>query len=63
MKIHVKIYDKTKDKEDKEDEETQQQQSLVPNPVTEFTEASLPRYLVEQLQASPNFEKPTPIQS
>ena len=44
MKIHVKIYDKTKDKEG---DEAQQDNVLVPNPVTEFAEASLPRYLVE----------------
>ena len=60
MKIHVKIYDKSKDKEG---DKAEQDDFLVPNPVTEFSEASLPRYLVEQLQASPNFERPTPIQS
>ena len=44
MNIHVKIYSKPKEKQE-EDVETQEE--LVPNPVTDFTEASLPRYLVE----------------
>ena len=58
MNIHVKVYSTSKEKQE-EDVETQEE--LVPNPVTDFTEASIPRYLVEQLQASPNFVKPTPI--
>ena len=60
MKINVKVYNKSKEKQE---EGAETQIELVPNPVTDFTEASLPRYLVEQLQATPNFEKPTPIQS
>ena len=52
-----------KDDDEAEDADAISTEEPVPRPVSQFSEASLPRYLVEQLQASPGFERPTPIQA
>ena len=50
-----------KDADEVEDADALPMEEPVPGPVSQFSEAGLPRYLVEQLQASPGFERPTPV--
>ena len=49
------------DEDEEEEDDVAAGEEPVPRPVPQFSESSLPRYLVEQLLANPDFERPTPI--